>query len=270
MCGFGFPAGNIISNEDSTITIKLSNGESFTWYGEDDAGYALANGEYLVKLENADTMGVVTTVTQSVTVLRGESLVTVRIYNEAGELVWEKSVTSGVVPEMGQVSLSGDRVSPGTSTPGDDGELRIDLGGVEEVVRDGRDLEGNIVANGEYIVEVRVQTGEDDIVVTRTVTVLHGEIGLLTGVVVAPNPAIAVTSVKITAEGEGITAIRINIYNISGELVRILAAEGDSVRWYLDSAAGEAISDGVYVALVQAIDSQGTNDQRLVRIVVLR
>ena len=135
------------------------------------------------------------------TIIRGEAKVTVKIYNEAGELVWREEITSEVVPEMGQVSLSGDRLNPEPGASVSEGEIRIDLGGVEEVVWDGRDLTGAIVANGEYIVEVRVQTGEGEVLVTRTVTVLHGEIGLLTGMMIVPNPVIGGNSVEIRAEG---------------------------------------------------------------------
>ena len=267
--GFELSDNGVI--EDGTLfVIKLADGRGIPWLGVDGQGNALANGGYLIQLESVDSLGVVTAVIKSVTILKSGAQMTVRVYNEAGELIWEELTTDGVVPEMGRVSLSSELLDPGPNAAASAAEVRILLGDTHEVVWTGRDLNGSIVANGEYIIEVRVLAEGEEIVVTRTVTVLHGELTVLTGINAWPNPVIGEDSMRISTRGGDTIALRVKIYNLAGELLRTLNAPGDSVEWDLHAGARTQVADGVYIALVEALDASGVRDTRTVRIVVLR
>jgi flagellar hook assembly protein FlgD len=259
---------DILTDENGEIVVVFPNGSRYSWHGIDLNGNQVGNGTYLVQVESVDHVGIVTTITQSVAVVRSEARVSVKVYNEAGELIWESEIRDGVVPEMELISLSSGRLNPLSETIGQS-ELVITLGGAGEVTWDGRDSSGNVVANGEYLVEVRVAVDGDETLITRTVTVLHGELALIGEVVVSPNPVLGGESVMISVGGPEVAEIRVGIYNISGELVRKLSSAGKSVSWDLQ-AGGQQAAAGVYVGVVSAIDSGGAVDQKLVRIVVLR
>jgi flagellar hook assembly protein FlgD len=260
---------DIINDDQGNIIVVFPDGSTFEWLGLDENGNEVSNGTYLVQIENVDRTGLVTTVTKSVSVIRSASLVTVRVYNEAGELVWETELTENVTEAMGQVSLSTDEVDPGSDHV-DKNSVVIDLGGEGEVVWDGRDSAGNIVGNGAYLVEVRVQTGGEEVLFTRTVTVLHGELEVFDGISISPNPVINAGSVTISTIGGDVSYLTVNIYNLAGELIRKLHTQGNSVEWGLDITQGWPVAGGVYVAVVEAVGSDGTREQQLVRIVVLR
>ena len=101
-----------------------------------------------------------------------------------------------------------------------------------------------------------------------TVTVLHGEIRVISNVAAYPNPVIGAASVTFEVEGD-VEAVSVSIYNLAGELVSKLSAPSKQVSWNLMSG-NRPVSNGVYVVLVEAIDAQGTRDRRSVRVVVLQ
>src|SRR5258708_35645820 len=58
-----------------------------TWDGTKKVGDQVTNGKYYLKVDNTDSLGVVTSVSQLVMVSRSLAKVSVNIYNEAGEVV---------------------------------------------------------------------------------------------------------------------------------------------------------------------------------------
>ena len=273
--GFDFLRGEdgdeitVIDDGNDVITVILPDGRVYYWYAM-DGEVELKNGTYIIKVESVDNIGVVTTVSREVAVLRGDTRVTVKIFNEAGELVWQEEMVGDIDKLMADVTFSSDHLSPTTEENDPEGQVRIDLGGMAEVVWDGRDSEGMIVPNGEYIVEVTVNAeGEKAQKMYRTVTVLHGAPDVYDVITTWPNPLVNGEEVSVKARGEGIERVSAHIYNVAGELIRIISRPGDELVWDLTATNGKEVSAGVYVAVVE-VRKAGTAEYQTVRIVVLR
>jgi flagellar hook assembly protein FlgD len=90
-----------------------------TWNGLDSTGTPTTNGNYYVKVESVDPMGVVTTVTQPVNVNRSIYKVTIAIYNESGEVVRNLfAYASNPGPANAtQVTLSSSVLAPTSGNP---------------------------------------------------------------------------------------------------------------------------------------------------------
>ena len=63
--------------------------------------------------------------------------------------------------------------------------------------------------------------------------------------------------------------LSIRIYNVAGELIRTLAADGGITSWDLTASNGSEVAAGVYVAVMSA-EKAGAVETRTVRIVVLQ
>jgi len=266
---------DVITNENPDVLIVFpeeSGTEPITliWDGTGLDGEPLANGAYVVKVESVDSLGMSTVITGSAAILRSETTVVVRVYNEAGELIWTKEHEKLSV-DTSEVTITGNTVDPalGAGVPG--GTIEIELGeGLPVVEWDGRNQQGEPVANGEYIVEVQIIDGDEQAIFTETVTVLHGDLNVLDQVVLAPNPVVGGSQTEIRLP-DLMVEVKIKVYTMAGELVVTLYGENtDGITWDLSNSSGSSVSGGVYLLMIESTDVDQMPGKSLKRLVIVR
>ena len=72
-------------------------------------------------------------------------------------------------------------------------------------------------------------------------------------VTVGPNPVTEVHTATFTAHGVGVEALKIQIFDLSGQLVFEKETAGNQLEWHTENNAGEYLANGVYIyrALVE-------------------
>ena len=272
---FFMNGANVVSDSQRSIAIVFPEEGNrapvtLAWSGAGLDGEPLSNGAYIVKVESIDSLGITTVVTGSATILRAGSTVTVRVYNEAGEMVFTSQVQS---LKLGQsdVQILGSVVDPSLSagSPGSTLDVRL---GTLDILWSGRDSNGDSLANGEYLVEVTLENGGETSVITETVTVLSSNEYRVAGIELSPNPVAGQGPVEIRAGSLTSVVIRIRakVYTVSGELVRRVEAQSDSVLWDLKDVSGSQVTAGLYLVLVETSSADGQHSQALTRLVILR
>jgi len=263
---------NIISTLDDTANVYYKDALIGTWDGTSSNGKPVANGEYLIKVDNIDAYGVVESVTKEVTVLRALSLVEITIYNEAGEAVRHLMAEVADPKDLvTSVQLSSQTIQPsnGTINAGNVSEVSIVLSTGVAVVWDGRNDRGQIVSNGEYYIEIRSSDGQgSEVVVSREVTVFSTATSL--GVIVAaPNPVLSgVTGTRFLVQSMESLTVKVKIYNMAGEMVaKVDGVEGAREAWW----DAQYVANGLYIAVVD-VSRPGTGflEQKILKVLVMR
>jgi len=216
------------------------------------------------------SVGITTVVTGTASILRAGSLATIRIYNEAGELVYSRQQAAGSL-QQSDIDIVGSLVDPSLGSGQVGGSLQVQLGG-QTISWSGVDASGKVLANGEYLVEVTLESGGQTTVITETITVLSSRQLAAGGLQLNPNPVAGNGPVEIRVPGlqNPVTRIRARVYTVSGELVRYLDAAGDNLSWDLKDASGSAVSAGLYLLLVQGQGPEGDMKPIVGRLVILR
>jgi flagellar hook assembly protein FlgD len=266
----------------TTITAA---GQTYTWNGTNDGAQAVQNGTYFVKLQYQDMFGHVETETKEVTVLSSGQVYTVRIYNSSGELVdslaagsFVSNGPSKLVPDKNTVVVSANSGSAGT--------VNFDLGNGTTVSWNGTNAQGQAVASGSYQAQLVVQqVGEPATIASAGVTVMSLSGGLLSHVLIGPNP------MYLPAPGSGSFAgapagsvssqlvlqlntpagvdVEARLYNIAGELILRGDNGGNGVKITMQ-VGGMNISGGVYMLALTAHAPWGTTERRVMKFVIMR
>ena len=82
-----WPSGTAITGLNQTLSFYDLGHLIGQWDGTNSNGNPVSNGVYHIQVSSSDPTGVVTTLTQEVTVSRVLTLLSADIYNEAGEIV---------------------------------------------------------------------------------------------------------------------------------------------------------------------------------------
>jgi flagellar hook assembly protein FlgD len=246
------------------------------WDGTNARGNPAPNGVYYIKVDNVDAMGTVRSTVQQAMVSRTLYSWTVRIYNEAGEMVRDLRTFLG---DPGPDGLTGMDLSSGVIRPTGDGgsgggvprQLTITLSNGVPVVWDGRNDAGAIVGTGNYFVEVHSNDGrgaESRMTDTVTVQAQDRESGL--GKLMAwPNVVGGLGPSRVVFHTDsGLTMVlTVRVYTVSGELVGMAGpGPAGTVGWETRDVAS-----GLYLAVVEArTPAGGFLLQRILKIVVKR
>jgi len=239
-----------------------------SWDGTNGSAQPVGNGEYYIKIDNMDSFGAETSVTTNVSVDRSLSTVTVKMYNESGEVVRTLfSQSAGPVDGVTSVTLSTDTIQPGAiPNPGTPQTLGIVLSNGTTLVWDGRSDGGDFVTNGQYQVEVHVGDGKgNDQVVVKSVSVLSAGSGA-GDAVVAPNVLTAANlKADVSVSGALGLTLRVTVYTVAGEKVFSTLGPGGTGHVTLDAGV---LTNGLYVVVVDFADLSGHLDRKITKIIV--
>jgi uncharacterized repeat protein (TIGR01451 family) len=265
-------AGATITSLEGKTTVMVGGQIIASWDGTNQAGNPVSNGVYYLQVTNTDPYGVVTNVSQTVTVSRAIAQVQVDVFNEAGEIVkhlYSYADDEGNAP-LGQVQLSTGMIAPrvGTPVPGGNNSVTIQFNGTS-VVWDGTGDAGAIVTNGTYQIEVYWTGGNGgQDVVSKSVVVQRGA-NLSMNVTAAPSLLKGVTTTMVKVNANMALTLTVSLYDTAGELVKapVTGAVGSN-QAALDASG---LASGLYLAVVNLADINGNFiQQQTTKIVVLR
>jgi hypothetical protein len=265
-----------LSGPGSTIDILFNGYVIGIWDGTNSSDSPVSNGAYQIQVDNVNSTGIVTSVSQKAIVNRNLSKVEVDIFNQAGEVVRRLyNVTANATNStMTNVSLSTNVMKPnlGSSFGGTTASnLTIsvqDSSAPVTLVWDGTSDSGTFVTPGEYEVQVHWTDGNGTTTdITRTVLVLPS--ASVSGVaLVEPNVLTSATTMSATFDVTRVlnaTGMKVKIFTVAGELIQSFSSSSMTVPW---SASG--LASGIYIANVEIDNASGgiINNQRL-KILVL-
>jgi flagellar hook assembly protein FlgD len=256
-----------------------------SWNATTTSGQKVTNGVYLVKINSVDPMGVVTTVTQDVTVDISSSTLQIAVYNEAGEAVktftqqqLASLLTGGaILPadyNVGQAKLSSQTIDPIYGSPTSaDNLLTITLGSGDSFTWNGRGDNGSILTPGVYFIEIQSQVpGQSPQQITMQIRVI-GNNSNVSGVVMAPNPINLNqnTQAKFLINNPNLTfdSVEIRLYTVAGELMKTLESQPGNPSMVLWDLSGGGVASGAYLAVAELHSNGGLVGRQILRVVVL-
>ncbi len=253
---------------DNAVTLVDSGVVIGSWNGTNQGGNLVQNGNYYVKVENIDNLGVVQTTTQEITVNRSLYEVDLTIYNEAGEAIRHLLTYLDDPGPAGvsnvQLSTSVFDPSPNSSS-GNNGHVSISFGAGMTVVWNGTDDQGAYVTSGQYFISVHTQDGQGgDSNVTLKVTVIETNdqngVGTVTARPNLLNRASPSYTTTFFSDSSLNLTLRVSVYDMAGELVQTpkMGLSGqNSVSW-----DASQVASGIYLAVVESLNAQGGTVKR--------
>ncbi len=253
-------AGATITSLEGKTYVMVGGQVIASWDGTDQAGDPVSNGVYYLQVASTDSYGVVTNVSQTVTVSRSIAQIQIDVYNEAGEVVkhlysYANDPGNG---SLGQVQLSTGMIAPrvGTPVPGGNNSVTVMFNGTS-VVWDGTGDTGLIVTNGVYLIEVHWTDGKGgEEVVSREVIVQRGNNSITNGnAYAAPNILKGVSSTTVMVNSGTALTLTVSLYDTAGELVkRPMTGAAGSNQVNLDASG---LASGLYLVMVDLTDGNG-------------
>jgi flagellar hook assembly protein FlgD len=231
-----------------------------SWDGSNKNGEPVLNGNYHIKVDSIDELGVVKSVTRQVMVSRSLVRTTIIIYNQVGEAVRHLYAE---VADPGPNPMAGMTLSPAVIAPSQDGgtefgsQLSVFLADGTTVVWDGKSDGGRVVTSGQYFVEAHSNDGQgDETIQTQRVMVIGTKADHGVGKVTArPNVlGDGMTQTLLRSDSLMSLTLRARAYTTAGELVATVegAPGTNQVAW---DAAGFA--SGAYILVVDVMNLQG-------------
>ena len=250
-------------------------GTLFTWAGTTNADQKAAPGDYIIKLQQVDDYGHVSTLTKDVSIVKDENYMELKIYNSAGETVFSEKQGNTVgpaalklsVPDVAAIKNNGNNIIVGYGP----------LSG-EYFQWNGISNAGTVVEPGVYEFKVTevLDTGSA-LTASKSVNIITQGKKYFDSLAVYPCPYDgSKNGMRFRWALSGITTesgtVDLFIYNITGELVRGLTGklEDGQISWMGDTNGGAMASSGVYVAVLQGRDDYGYSDNKRMTIAVLR
>jgi flagellar hook assembly protein FlgD len=256
-----------------------------TWDATTSGGNKVSNGTYLLKVTSTDPFGITTSVTNNVTVDIPRSVLTIVVYNEAGEAVKTFSMAElenllgGALQsddyDVGQSKESPKLITPSYSNPmGNGNYATITLGSGRSFNWEGRGDNGRILSSGRYFIEIAANEthwGKQQMLIPITLQDL--DTNAISGVVLAPNPInINQTSQARFLIGTNMGQVdgaKVKIYTIAGELRQLLTNDPGNptqVTWDLGQSNP---ASGTYIAVVELYSGGGIVGRQKLKAFVL-
>lgn len=273
IANFSVPIDRITLGPSNLITSLNGPGNSVNiyygslligvWNGDNNQGVPVTNGNYRVQVDNISPTGVVTSVSQNAVVNRSLSNVTTNIYNSSGERVRTLyDMVGDPTSNLLGLTLSTSTIRPSLSGPASQtgntnvATIYIQTSGTPvTLVWDATNDGGTVVTPGVYTVEIHWDNGQGQTTdIVREIVVMPGY-GTVGQAVAAPNVLDQDHGMSTNFSADGVatvTAIKVNIYTIAGQLVTAISSSTPDVTW---DATGRA--SGLYLAVVQMYDAQG-------------
>jgi len=192
--------------------------------------------------------------------------IVLRIYDDRGELA--RTIDLGKADEVvNYFTVTNSPFSP--DSDGVDDMLILEFNG-QQATWDGTDVDGNLLPNGNYYVTIEsIELGSERVIVSHQVVLMAGAPRGIENIVLAPNPAR--DSVLISYSYANARSVRIKVYNLAAELVRILHDDDldGQVRWDLELSSGSRASSGVYIVMIEGKAPNGETVRAITRLMVL-
>jgi flagellar hook assembly protein FlgD len=251
---------------------------SVAWDSKTDGGQLAASGAYTVRIDQIDTYHRDTAVIIPVTVIRNETYVQLNIYNSAGELVrsiinYNFVFPAGAGPATG-VSMDVPALilsNKGVSAPV---QIRFGTPVNDFMLWDGKNNSGMAVSSGVYVAKILIKTESMLIAVASSnVTVLKLDGGFLSDIKAVPNPYDGTgNGIELRWGANDTGTVVISIYNIKGELVRVINEKLETGRamWDITTSKGNQVSNGLYIAVLQGASNSGNRGNLKIKIYVNR
>jgi hypothetical protein len=134
---------------------------------------------------------------------------------------------------------------------------------------DVRNDQGDPVPNGVYHVVLKMPDAEGIIrtFVGRIDLLLPGPSGAL-AFAILPNTitaGAAEAAILVTHDGWRVSGWSVKVYDVAGELVRILTVENGRSAWDARSPSGRLVASGVYILLLEGSDRKSGQPVRALR-----
>jgi len=198
----------------------------------------------------------------------------VNIYNEAGEIIKH---LYGYVDDPNNLSISNVQMSSafiqptsGTPTPGGNNTLTITASNGVSIVWDGTTDAGTLATSGHYTVEVVTTTGQgSETVISKGIVVQAGHGNGANGVVqVSPNFLTGgATTTTVSINSPLSLTLRVNLYDVAGELIRTTVGAAGSNQTLLDVSG---LASGLYLVVTDMTDANGHFVQKQINKLVIK
>jgi flagellar hook assembly protein FlgD len=143
----------------------------------------------------------------------------------------------------------------------------------QEIKWDGTNDPGQIVDNGVYTAAI-VTTDKNayTTVATAEITVLHDAYELLNNLRIIPNPVNNANNTVLHIKYDAVSGAKITakIYNMAGELVKVLQDNTNAGEVVWDLSVDRKIAGGLYVAVISAGTDSGMRKTIIGKFVILR
>ena len=286
------PANGYVKNIDFTVNSKTSTallagqkldiymggveilssigqgGTMVVWDGVNNRGQKVETGVYYLKIEQSDQYAHTNVTIRSLTVIKAEAYVELRVYNSAGELVRtiredKSTVTDKLVLNVAATLATNQEVLIGYSKDPAD------------VIKwDGKNDQGVAVSSGSYEIQIVAQSlGGSATAASKTVVVLNRSNEFLTDEKIYPNPydQYAGGEMFVTWNASGETGkMRVVFYNLNGEKVRGIdaALSAGMVSWDMKTDNGSKVASGFYVCMLEGRTEEGYLQRKFVKAAV--
>jgi flagellar hook assembly protein FlgD len=264
-----WPSGTTLETLNQSVSFNDLGHVIGQWDGTNSNGDPVSNGVYYLKVDNVDSAGDVTSITQQVTVSRTLSRVTVDVYNETGEVVRHlySSVSASTSQNLVNAQISGNLIDIGAAGMGLPAVVTLNLANGVTLSWDGRSDNGNWVSDGQYFVEIHAVNGAVNEAQTFSVGVRGAA---RSGAFYAlPNRLDSnQTTTVFKADSNLSLTVQARIYDLAGERVATLEGQvgTNQVSW---NSAG--LASGLYLAELEARDGDGKIwGKQIVKVLVVR
>jgi len=253
---------------------------NIAWDGYNDNGQNINNGVYYIKISVTDEYGHSTTMIKDVQLLRTEEYVRINIYNTAGELVRRLQAKPTALTLE---TLNLDNVNSIIYIP-ESGIVDINYGSGNIIKWDGKNGLGELINNGTYEIQIQVALNNGyKTVASKIVTILR-EKGISALIdpdspelypKIYPNPIVLEGGdgeIKLEWFNPLQGQITIKIYNVAGELVKLIRGNLNVkvLNWDLKTDKGERVSGGLYIVVFEAIKISGEKEQKIKKFSIIR
>ncbi|MGD0565962.1 MAG: hypothetical protein ABSA34_01365, partial [Candidatus Goldiibacteriota bacterium] len=252
-----------------------------SWDGKTDAGQPAASGTYYLAVDETDTYGHVTDITKTITLIQDSTYIQLNIFNSAGELVRKITDYNFIFPPdflSGTAALGVIMNVPAviTTKEANLSPVQVMFGSQtgDFMLWDGKNNSGISVSSGVYEMQIVVKTESLlAVVASKSVTVLENNDVFIGEIKALPNPYMGSgNGIEFRWTSNETGNMSITIFNMSGELIRILNTklENGSMKWDTATASGNLVSNGLYIAVLQGISGGGNIARLKVKVAINR
>ena len=254
----------------------LENGSKvILWDGENDNAQIVESGQYYLKADIVDSFGRVTTMVETITIVRADVENTLIIYNAAGEAVRRIEMPK-TAQQYVNFALESNayniEIDPATGAA----SKVLPIGLVSETgvaytaMWDGKNDLGELVTSGSYTMQlISRSAGYQRVLMSKPVVVVRSEEqGGNGNPLIVPNPVPAGSdTLDITYTLTGASTGQATLYNLAGERICVQKDEAGTGMLSLNV---KNVAGGVYVVIFEQHQGQATLSRKIMKAAIIR